>query len=94
MALALESDHEEPWKAIGAVPVPLGMPEVYGALRTRMVELVESTAIRYMALQRHTTDLAYVTGETSGVLIGAWLLQKSAFDQLQPEWQQSLEARR
>jgi TRAP-type C4-dicarboxylate transport system substrate-binding protein len=81
---------KEMWKAIGAVGVPLGMAEVYGALQTRMVDLVESTAIHYMALQWHTTDLAYVTDQTSGVLIGAWLINKSAFDQLQPEWQQSL----
>ncbi len=81
---------KEMWKVIGAVPVPLGMGEVYGALQTRMVDLVESTPIHYVALQWHTTDLAYVTDETSGVLIGAWVINKSAFDLLQPEWQKSL----
>src|SRR5258706_224504 len=65
---------KEMWKAIGAVPVPLGMGEVFGAVQTRMVDLVESTAIAFIALQWHTTDLAYVTEETSGVLIGAWLI--------------------
>lgn len=81
---------KETWKAIGAVPVPLGMAEVFGAVQTRMIDLVESTAIAYMAFQWHTTDLAYVTDETSGVLIGAWLINKSAFDKLQPEWQATL----
>jgi TRAP-type C4-dicarboxylate transport system substrate-binding protein len=78
---------KETWQAIGAVGVPLGMAEVYGALQTRMVDLVESTAIAYTAFMWHTTDLAYVTEATSGVLVGAWLMNKSAFDKLRPEWQ-------
>jgi TRAP-type C4-dicarboxylate transport system substrate-binding protein len=78
---------KEMWKAIGAVPVPLGMGEVYGAVQTKMIDLVESTAIAYVALQWQNTDLAYVTDETSGVLIGAWLINKSIFDKLEPEWQ-------
>jgi TRAP-type transport system periplasmic protein len=80
----------ETWLAIGAVPVPLTMGEVYGAIQTRMVDLVESTPIAYMALQWHRTDLAYVTEQTSGVLVGAWLMNKSMFDKLKPEWQQSM----
>jgi TRAP-type C4-dicarboxylate transport system substrate-binding protein len=78
---------KEMWKAIGATPVPLGMGEVYGAVQTKMIDLVESTPITYVALQWQNTDLAYVTDETSGVLIGAWLINKSVFDKLQPEWQ-------
>jgi len=81
---------KEMWKGIGAVPVPLGMAEVYGGIQTKMIDLVESTAIAYMAFQWHTTDLAYVTDETSGVLIGAWLINKSTFDTLKPEWQETL----
>jgi TRAP-type C4-dicarboxylate transport system substrate-binding protein len=80
----------ETWRAIGANPVPLGMGEVYGALQTRMVDLVESTAITYVALQWHTTDLAHVTEDSSGVLIGAWLMNKSTFDGLKPEWQKAM----
>lgn len=81
---------KEMWKAIGAVPVPLGMGEVYGAVQTKMIDLVESTAIAFIALQWHNTDLGYVSDETSGVLIGAWLINKSVFDKLKPEWQASL----
>lgn len=75
---------QETWRAIGATPVPLGMGEVYGAIQTKMVDLVESTAIAYVALQWHTTDLAYVTEETSGVLIGAWVMGKKVFEGLDP----------
>lgn len=81
---------KETWRAIGATPVPLGMPEVFGAVQTRMVDLVESTAIAYIALQWHMTDLAYVTDQTSGVLVGAWLINKSTFDRLEPEWQEAM----
>jgi TRAP-type C4-dicarboxylate transport system substrate-binding protein len=81
---------KEMWKAIGAVPVPLGMGEVYGAVQTKMIDLVESTAIAFVALQWHATDLAYVTDETSGVLIGAWLINKGTFDKLEPQWQASM----
>lgn len=81
---------KETWRAIGATPVPLGMGEVYGAVQTRMVDLVESTAIAYVALQWHTTDLAYVTEETSGVLVGAWVMNKKSFDALEPAWQEAM----
>jgi TRAP-type C4-dicarboxylate transport system substrate-binding protein len=81
---------KEMWKAIGAVPVPLGMGEVFGAVQTRMVDLVESTPVAFVALQWHLTGLAYVTDETSGVLIGAWLINKRTFDLLAPEWQASM----
>lgn len=73
---------KEIWRAIGAVPVPMGMGEVYAGLQTKMLDLVESTAIAFIALQWQRSDLAYVTEETSGVLIGAWLMNKSAFDGL------------
>ncbi|MGD8862214.1 MAG: TRAP transporter substrate-binding protein DctP [Myxococcales bacterium] len=80
----------ETWRAIGANPVPLGMGEVYGALQTRMVDLVESTAIAYVAMQWHTTDLAHVTEDSSGVLTGAWLMNESVFEGLKPEWREVL----
>ena len=66
------------------------MGEVCGALQTKMVDLVQSTAVAFLAFQWHTTDLAYMTEETSGVLIGAWLMNERAFDALQPEYQELL----
>lgn len=81
---------KETWAAIGAVGVPIGMGEVYGAIQTHMVDLVESTAIAFVALQWQNTDLACMTAETSGVLVGGWLLNKSIFDKLLPEHQQAV----
>jgi len=76
---------QEMWRAIGATPVPLGLPEVYGALQTRMIDVVESTSLQYVALQWQTTGLKHVTKDPSGVLMGAWVMNKSVFDSLTPE---------
>lgn len=81
---------KETWRAIGVTPVPLGMAEVYGAIQTHMVDLVESTAIAYVALQWHHTDLAYVTDESTGVLLGGWVMDNKVFDKLEPAWQEAL----
>lgn len=76
---------QETWRAIGATPVPLGLPEVYGALQTRMIDVVESTALAYVALQWHTTGLKCVTQSVNGVLVGGWVMNKSTFDSLPKE---------
>jgi TRAP-type transport system periplasmic protein len=78
---------QETWRAIGATPVPLGLPEVFGALQTRMVDLVESTSLAYVALQWHSTGQKYVTQDSNGMLMGAWVMNKSTFDALAPEVQ-------
>ena len=75
---------QEMWRGIGATPVPLGLPEVYGALQTRMIDVVESTSLQYVALQWQSTGLKYVTKDPSGVLMGAWVMNKSVFDALAP----------
>ncbi|HET8932831.1 MAG TPA: TRAP transporter substrate-binding protein DctP [Polyangiales bacterium] len=78
---------QETWRTIGATPVPLGLPEVYGALSTKMIDLVESTSLAYVALQWHTTGLKYVTQQAHGMLMGAWVMNKRTFDKLSPELQ-------
>jgi TRAP-type C4-dicarboxylate transport system substrate-binding protein len=78
---------QETWRTIGATPVPLGLPEVYGALSTKMIDLVESTSLAYVALQWHTTGLKYVTQQAHGMLMGAWVMNKRTFDKLSPEVQ-------
>lgn len=81
---------QEIWRTIGATPVPLGLPEVFGALRLKMVDLVESTSLAYVALQWHTTGLKYVTQEAHGMLMGAWIMNKATFDKLSPEVQKQV----
>lgn len=78
---------QETWRAIGATPVPLGLPEVFGALQMKVVDLVESTSLMYVALQWHTSGQTYVTQEANGMLMGAWVMNKPTFDALAPEVQ-------
>lgn len=81
---------KETWRVIGATPVPLGLPEVYGALQTKMIDLVRSTSVAYVALQWQTTDLSHVTADSNGVLVGAWVMNKPVFDGLAPDVQNKL----
>lgn len=74
---------------IGANPVRLGLPEVYPGLQTGMIDTVPGSAIAAVSLQWFT-KLNYVTKQNSGILIGATILKKSAFDALSPEHQAAL----
>lgn len=81
---------QETWRTIGASPVPLGLPEVFGALSTKMIDLVESTSLAYVALQWHTTGLKHVTKDAHGMLMGAWVMNKATFDKLSPDIQKEV----
>jgi TRAP-type C4-dicarboxylate transport system substrate-binding protein len=81
---------KETWRVIGATPIPLGLGEVYGAIQTKMVDLVRMTSVGYLALQWQISDLSYLTSESNGVLLGAWLMNKSVFDRLAPDVQTKL----
>jgi TRAP-type C4-dicarboxylate transport system substrate-binding protein len=50
-----------------------------------MIDLVESTPLEYVALQWHSTGLKYVTQDAHGMLVGAWIMNKSVFDSLPAE---------
>jgi len=76
---------QETWRAVGATPVPLGLPEVFGALQTKMIDLVESTSLMYLALQWHSTGQKYVSQEANGMLMGAWVMNKDIFESLAPD---------
>ncbi|MET0385179.1 MAG: TRAP transporter substrate-binding protein DctP, partial [Polyangiales bacterium] len=77
---------KEMLNAIGANGVPLGVPEVYGALQTGMVDQVTGTCVTLVSLQWHST-LKYLTKESSGVLPGAMLLSGEKWKSLPPDVQ-------
>jgi TRAP-type C4-dicarboxylate transport system substrate-binding protein len=64
---------KETLHAAGATGVPLGVPEVYGALQTGMVDMVISTCVAMVSLQWHA-NLKFMTKNTTGVLVGALLM--------------------
>jgi TRAP-type C4-dicarboxylate transport system substrate-binding protein len=72
--------------AVGANGVPLGVPEVYGALQTGMIDMVTSTCVALVSLQWHST-LKYMTKDTSGILVGAMLMSGTKWKALPPDVQ-------
>ncbi len=76
-------------KVVGANPVRLGVPEVYAALQTKMVDVVPSSPIGAVALQWYT-KLKYITKDSFGIILGASVVKKEKFDQLSPGDQQIL----
>jgi len=68
-------------RAIGANPVRMGLPEVYGGLQTRMIDTVPASALAAVALQWYTR-LKYMAKDNFGVIVGGALLNKEKFDEL------------
>jgi TRAP-type transport system periplasmic protein len=66
---------------IGANPVRLGVPEVYGALQTRMLDTVPASALAAVALQWYTR-LNYMAKDNFGIIIGGSLIKREKFDEL------------
>jgi TRAP-type C4-dicarboxylate transport system substrate-binding protein len=75
--------------AIGANPVRVGAMEVYGALQTRMIDTVPSSAMTAIAFQWYT-KLNYMADDNLNIVIGGSIVKKDKFDQLTPEDQRIL----
>jgi len=74
---------------IGANPVRVGVPEVYGGLQTRMLDTVPASALAAVALQWYTR-LNYMAKDNFGIIIGGSLIKKEKFDQLSEHDQKAL----
>lgn len=68
-------------KAIGATGVPLGVPEVYGALQTGMIDAVIASALSATSLQWHA-KLNHVTLDTNGPLVGGMVIAEDRWKEL------------
>ena len=71
-------------KVVGANPVRLGVPEVYPALQTKMVDTLPASALAAVALQWYTR-LKYVSAQNSGIIVGATIIRKDKFEALSDE---------
>lgn len=80
----------EIYHVLGATGVPLGVPEVYGALQTGMVDALVATAIAVVALQWHT-KLNHVTKRTHGVLLGAMIMNDEKWKTIPDDVKAALE---
>jgi TRAP-type C4-dicarboxylate transport system substrate-binding protein len=74
---------------IGANGVRLGVPEVYPALQTGMIDALPASPLAAVALQWYT-QLRYVTSQSSGILIGATILRKDKFEGLTADQRRAL----
>lgn len=81
---------KELYHVIGANGVPLGVPEVYGALQTGMVDMIIATAVAVVALQWHT-NLSHVSERTSGVLVGAMIMNSDKWKALPADVQKQVQ---
>jgi len=73
-------------KIVGANGVPLGIPEVFPALQTGMVDTVVASAIAAVALQwfRYVT---HMSSDTNIAIVGATLIREDLFKTLPPDHQ-------
>ncbi|KPK17794.1 MAG: hypothetical protein AMJ62_00695 [Myxococcales bacterium SG8_38] len=76
-------------KVVGANPVRLGVPEVYPALQTGMVDTLPASALAAVSLQWYTR-LKYMAAKNSGIIVGAAIMRKDKFDALTDEQQKVL----
>ncbi|MBW2629823.1 MAG: TRAP transporter substrate-binding protein DctP [Deltaproteobacteria bacterium] len=81
----------ELYDVIGANAVRLGVPEVYPALQTRMIDTISASALTAIALQWHTR-VKYMTGWNSAIIAGGTLMRKDKFDELPPDFQEIFES--
>ncbi|MDH3200825.1 MAG: TRAP transporter substrate-binding protein DctP [Myxococcales bacterium] len=77
------------YDAIGASAIRLGVPEVYPALQTRMVDVAACSALAAVALQWYTR-VKYMTAHNSAIIAGGTVMNKDRFDSLPPDLQAAL----
>lgn len=77
------------FRAVNVKPRMLGLPQVYPALTTGMVDVVTNSPLGAMALQWHTKT-KYMVEMPLAIGIGATVITKKSFDSLSPAHQQIL----
>ncbi len=71
-------------EAAGANGVTLGLPEVFGALQTGMIDTVISSSIGVLGFQWHTR-LETMTKPGGGIVVGAYVIRKDRLAALPKE---------
>ncbi len=79
------------YQVIGANAVRLGVPEVYPALQTRMVDVISSSALTAVALQWYTR-VKYMTAHNSAIIAGGTVMRKDKYDELPPELKEAFDS--
>jgi TRAP-type C4-dicarboxylate transport system substrate-binding protein len=79
------------YQVIGASAVRLGVPEVYPALQTRMVDVISSSALTAVALQWYTR-VKYMTAHNSAIIAGGTVMRQDKYDELPPEYKEAFDS--
>lgn len=76
-------------RIVGANPVRMGVPEVYGGLQTRMIDVVPTSSIAAVAMQWYTR-LNYVAKDNFAIIVGGSLIKREKFNELSKQDQKAL----
>jgi len=76
-------------RIVGANPVRMGVPEVYGGLQTRMIDVVPTSSIAAVAMQWYTR-LNYVAKDNFAIIVGGSLIKREKFNELSEADQNAL----
>jgi TRAP-type C4-dicarboxylate transport system substrate-binding protein len=76
-------------RVVGANPIRMGVPEVYGGLQTRMIDVVPTSSIAAVAMQWYTR-LDYVAKDNFAIIVGGSLIKQEKFEELSEADQQAL----
>ena len=79
------------YQTIGASAVRLGVPEVYPALQTRMVDVISSSALTAVALQWYTR-VKYMTAHNSAIIAGGTVMRKDKYDELPEDLKEAFDS--
>lgn len=80
---------KEIFRAVGATGVPLGVPEVYGALQTGMVDAAINTSVGASGLQ-WWSKAKHVTAQTAGVMLMGVVITDKRWKGIPPDVQEIL----
>ncbi len=80
----------ELWRAAEVTAVPLGVPDVYGALQTGMVDCAVSTPEALIAMVWHS-KLDHMSGKPTGVLLMGWLVSKKTWEAMPDNVKEAVE---
>jgi TRAP-type C4-dicarboxylate transport system substrate-binding protein len=76
-------------RIVGAVGIPLALPEVFPALQTKMVDTVIASPVAALGLQWFN-NVQYVTKQADIALVGATLVTNKLFKSMPPDVQEVL----
>ncbi len=81
---------KEFWRAVGATGVPLGVPDVYGALMTGMIDMLVATPVVLVAMRWHT-KMDHMSGVKAGVLLMSWIINKKTWEAMSDDARKEIE---